>query len=191
MRFSLFSLVLLHCLLADARASDDRQVDGSMRQLGERFVAAIRDNNIVAYAHCWAPGDVCRGLQQQHSGPVSDLAQRQLAEYYLARDIFVSKFFRCLRQQLLARTGDLSEVVLLDLTGQIRVHHELRGTGDFILTLQVGEKTTVKINMDDGIQISDRWYFSDIPRSFMDVTSDGETRRIHLRLAAGQPVEGS
>ena len=57
MRSAFLGLLFFTCLVAHKCAAGDEAEQRAMKMLGERFLHALKDDNIAAYAQCWVPAE--------------------------------------------------------------------------------------------------------------------------------------
>ncbi len=153
-------------------AEPGKRIADEVVPLANRFVQALKDNNIVGYSQCWVSGalfcDVNASIYQ-----LTDEDLAHMKKYYLQRDREIAAFFSALRVELGRLAGDLSRISLDSVSvSDLKEVRNKRGDiqralGDIVVRIRIDSKRVVHLDLDDGADIGGHWYFSDSPKSRM------------------------
>jgi len=140
-------------------------------KLCEELVEAVRNDDIVAYAHCWLPQSAID--QYLNSPPPGfppmppkdklDEIRPKMKQYFLKRNQVVANSFHALRKQLKKLNPDVSKIRLASVKPQFEIQDGINTVTMCNLVIQVDEKQTLEFVIDDAFQVYGRWYFTDKP----------------------------
>lgn len=179
-------------VIEEARSQAEQNDAGDQQALdilGHRFVAAVKNDNVVAFGQSWlpsgffpilfaqAPPEAQRPTPEQMEGLMGQLVARdqEIADYFPE----VMKTFRGL-------SADLSGMELVSIEASINERDGIKQTSSFDLTVRIDEETTVQFYLDDGMFVSGAWYVTDTGLSTLTVSRGGESSSV---IVGDEPEE--
>ncbi len=171
MRTAVAALLVLSGLLsmAVAEARDEAKAD-SFRDLGEQFVNALKNEDVVEFSQCWMS---FRRLKAVALAAKLDIPEEQLEamkKYFEDRNQHVVYAFNVLTK-MLKKEGDLEQLTLVKVSGKISEKNGMRQTSMFYIVLSLGA-TKFQVDIDDGFEENGAWYFSDKPLYVRNLSTD-------------------
>ena len=137
-----------------------------LTDLGEQFVEAIRNKDIVAYSQCWVSYRRLVAIVRSAGDKLPPEAKEELARmkpYYVDRNRHVAHSFDVLVEHL-SRGGDLAALRLVAIEGRVKERHGMRAISTVHVTLGIGD-ARYEVGIDDAIEDDGSWFFSDKPMS--------------------------
>ena len=170
---SRITILLIFVLFGFRTESLAENVEKPIRDLGGRLVRAIRNDDIVSYAHCWTSTNRMNTLLKSSKKAISPEDLDRVSLYFDARNRQIAHSFGTL-SGLLKAQGKLEDLKLVEVTisGSVRDEDGLKIITKFFVTVSLGEsKYTIVI--DDGVQDNGTWFFTDKPLHVQGGTIDG------------------
>ena len=136
---------------------------GTVANLGEKLVAAIRANDMQAYTACWISQAQMEAELRKVSPHVPEQQLQGMREYVAMRDKSVREsFFKI--QKLIEESGISRMSITLVSARAANVtranSYEKASAFDIVINSDKGKWT---YRIDDGIKLDDSWLFSDRP----------------------------
>jgi hypothetical protein len=157
----------------------------ALKKLGETFVSAVKDDNLVAFQSLWLNIDEFQEFWKPRP------ERRQFARKYVElRDRAVKSLFPIYRRALIDIFGDLDAVQNVTKSAMPDRQEGRRVVSffDVILTNANGVKVVVRIH--GGIYANHTWHFVELPRGVLFVTDGGQERAVLIeRVATADEAE--
>jgi hypothetical protein len=167
-------VILFGCSTCDGQGQQE-----AMELLGRRFVSAIQEDNFAGYAQCWLAGEVMTDMVARDES-MSEPQRKATRSYFLERDRLIVSLYQPLRHHLREIAGDLKQLRLKSIHGDVAEFEDVKTVGEFVVILHSADGQEIRLMMDDGIEVDGYWYFSDRPRTYVTVKEGSKEK--HLRL---------
>ncbi len=170
-------------VVEETRVQDGQSEQAALDILGQRFVDALKEENIVAFGQCWLPAGmmpVMLGqLQLPPDVPMPTPEQMKSAmSGMVPRDREIADDFPKVMEAFRGISADLSGMELVSITADIGERDGVKQTSSFDLTVRMDEETTIQFYLDDGMMVNGVWYVTDTGLSSITVTRGGETSTV-------------
>ena len=168
----------------DASHSQSEEFGPEM-ELGRRWLRAVQDNDIDAYLSCWLQIEDIEALVDNPPDDFPVPSESELDEmrgYFTRRTNFTRASFPLLRKALEGEADDLSQLTIQDVLpiGELPADGPWQASCVQII-LQNAEGRRLEYDIDDGVFLNERWYFSDRPSNTLEVSTDkGKTEWIGI-----------
>lgn len=165
--------------------------DGPALALGHRFLNALQKDDVDAFVACWmGEKEMLEALKNLPAG-VEKPNEKQLAglkQHLVQRDEVIKLVFSPLRKAITDKCGKLDAMVVATVKpSNVQQRRGLTRATSIVLEFTTGSGETVKYNVDDGVQLNEKWYFSDKPDLSLDIVSkEGSSETVFLKEYANE-----
>jgi len=156
---------------------------GPFADLGARFLQAMRSGKIEEARKCWVSVDQLKALMKNPPQGVPKASEDEIkkaAEYFEKRDKVIAAWFPGLLKALKARRVDPKDLTFAKSEGTVRKRGSLEKTSWVKLLFKHKGGMVVKIEVDDGLKLDGKWYFSDKPQNSVTITRHGNEERVEI-----------
>ena len=168
-------------VVEESRVQDGQSEQAALDILGQRFVDALKEEDIVAFGQCWLPAGMMPVMLSQLPPDVPMPTPEQIKSGMagmVPRDREIADDFPKVMETFRGISADLSGMELVSITAEIGERDGVKQTSSFDLTIRMDEETTIQFYLDDGMMFNGVWYVTDTGLSSITVARGGETSTV-------------